>query len=302
MLADLSKTLRLCLALAMSTAAVAYPLLDAAPAWADDEDEEEDEDDEDKDDEDGEGGDGEEEEEEEEEDPDQPSVYSGNLYTLATYPQGEIQRPLTMTQGIAELRAGIGFDISNKTAFDTFGASGDFRYGYRDNLEFQAGFKGIKNFDAVSFYGAFEAGIIYDLVDFRVGAQFAQVADQNEFGIPIGFPFRYAPKPEIAVVALETAFEIQFDSDPDAVPNIGIVVQPAPIVAILVKAALRVPNFDFSEGNVQVPGTIAVQLSPNNRIDAGLEFTFGNLKPPEGAPAFYEDRFLLFFAQYRLGK
>jgi hypothetical protein len=125
--------------------------------------------------------------------------------------------------------------------------------------------------------------------------------DTTTFGIPIGFPFRYAPKPQVAVVALETAFEIQFDSKPDATPNIGIIVQPAPIVAILVRASLRVQDFDFSDtSKVSVPGTIAVQLSPNNKLDAGLEFTFGNLKPPEGGPKFYDDRFLLFFGQLRL--
>jgi hypothetical protein len=77
-------------------------------------------------------------------------------------------------------------------------------------------------------------------------------------------------------------------------------VQPVPIVAILVKAAVRVRDFDFSDTSaLTIPGTIAVQLSPNNKIDAGMEFTFNNLKPPEGVN-FYDDRFLLFFGQFRL--
>jgi hypothetical protein len=292
MLADLSKSLRLSLALVLGTAAAAFPIIDATPAWADDDD---DDDDEDKDDD-----DSEEEEEDEEEDPDQPGVTSGGLYTLKTYPQGEIQRPLTMTEGITEVRGGIGFDISNKTAFETFGLSADLRYGYRDNVELQAGFKGIENFDVLSFYGAFEGSIIYDLVDFRAGVSLDKNPAETTFGIPIGFPFRYAPKEQVAVVALETAFEIQFDSKPDATPNIGIVVQPVTIVAILVKAAVRVKDFDFSAENLAIPGTIAIQLSPNNRLDAGMEFTFHNLKPPEGGPKFYDQRFLLFFGQFRL--
>jgi hypothetical protein len=302
MLADLSKSLSLSFALVLGTAVVAMPVfgvLDASPAWADDDDEDEDEDDDDDDgdkDDDDEGG---EEEEEEPEDPDQPSVTSGGLYTLATYPQGEIQRPLTMTQGIKEVKAGIGFDISNTTAFETFGLSLDVRYGYQDNVELQAGFKGIKNFDAYGFYAAMEGSIVYDLVDFRAGVKLDH-AGETTFGIPIGFPFRYAPKEQVAVVALEEAFEIQFDSKPDATPNVGIIVQPAPIVAILVKAAVRVRDFDFSDTSaLTIPGTISVQLSPNNRIDAGMEFTFNNLKPPEGVN-FYDDRFLLFFGQYRL--
>ncbi len=297
MLADLSKSLRLSLALVLGAAAAAYPIVDVTPAYADDDDEDEDDDDEGDD----EGEDSGEEEEEEEEDPDQPPITAGGLYTLKTYPQGEIQRPLTMTEGITEAKLGVGFDISNKTAFETFGLSLDVRYGYKDNVEFQAGYYNIQNFDELGFYGAFEGSIVYDLVDFRAGVKLDKNPAETIFGIPIGFPFRYAPKEQVAVVALEEAFEIQFDSKPDAVPNIGIVVQPAPIVAIKVKAGLRVPDFDFSDtGTLTVPGSIAVQLSPTNKIDAGLEFRFPNLKPKEGEPKFYEQRFLLFFGQIRI--
>jgi len=313
MLRDLSDycrlRLRLSLALALGAGAALYPVLDVSPAWADEDDEDEDEDDEDgekKDDE-----EGEEEEEEEEEDPDQPKLTAGGLYVLETYPQGEIQRPLTMTQGIQELRGGIGFDISNKTAFETFGLSFDYRLGYQDNVELQAGFKGINNFKDLSGYVAFEGSIVYDLVDFRTGLSFSSVnvppippatesSRSTNFGIPIGFPFRYAPKEQVAVTALETAFEIQFDGKPDATPSIGIVVQPAPIVAILVKATVRVADFDFSDtSSLSIPATIAIQLSPTNKIDAGMDFTFNNLKPPEPAK-FYDSRFLLFFGQLRL--
>jgi len=305
----LLRSLRVSLALLAGAAAVTFPVLDDMRAWADDEDEDEDDGGDD------EGGDeeAEEDEDEEEADEDQPPVTAGGLYTLKTYPQGEIQRPLTLTKGITELRAGVGFDISNKTAFETFGLSLDGRYGYQDNVEFQAGFKGIKNFKDISFYAAFEGSIVYDVVDFRTGLGIQSAEDETgerslNIGIPIGFPFRYAPKPQVAVVALETAFEIQFDSKPDVTPNIGIVVQPVPIVALLIKAQLRVPDFDFSNtDNVAIPATFAIQLSPNNKLDAGMEFTFNNLKPkdPDGdgmleAPPFYDDRFLLFFGQIRI--
>jgi hypothetical protein len=307
MLRDLSTTFRLSLALVLGSAAALYPVLAFSPAWADDDDEDEDDDEDDGDD--GGGGDSEEEEEEEEADPDQPPITAGGLYTLKTYPQGEIQRPLTLSMGLQEMRAGIGFDISNKTAFESFGLSFDYRYGYQDNVELQAGFKGINNFKSISGYAAFEGSIVYDLVDFRTGIQFAYAADTTVVGVPIGFPFRYAPKEQVAVTALETAFEIQFDSKPDATPSIGIVVQPAPIVAILVKAAVRVTDFDFSDtSKLAIPATIAIQLSPNNKIDAGMDFTFNNLKPApidDGmggtiTPNFYDDRFLLFFGQIRL--
>jgi hypothetical protein len=319
MLRDLSTSLRLSLALVLGSAAALYPVLDSGTgfggsgtAWADDDDEEEDEGDDDDDDKGDEESD--EEEDEEEEDPDQPVLTAGGLYVLETYPQGEIQRPLTLSQGIQEMRAGIGFDISNKTAFETFGLSFDYRMGYQDNVELQAGFKGINNFKDLSGYAAFEGSIVYDLVDFRTGISFSSVEAsvttgdppmttterQTNFGIPIGFPFRYAPKEQVAVTALETAFEIQFDGKPDATPSIGIVVQPAPIVAILVKAAVRVADFDFSDtSKLTIPATIAIQLSPTNKIDAGMDFTFNNLKPPEPTK-FYDSRFLLFFGQIRL--
>ena len=301
MLADLPRRLSMSLILVAGSCAALYPVLDTTRAWADDDDEEEEEDEDSGDDE---GGG--EEEEEEEEDLEQPVITSGGLYTLETYPQGEIQRPLTMTKGITELKGGLGFDISNENAFKAFGASLDGRYGLDDHMELQAGFKGINDFKAITAYAAFEGAIIYDLIDFRAGLQVTSVPGvekrATEFGITVGFPFRYAPKPQVAVVALETAFEIQFDSVPDATPNIGIIIQPAPIVAIIVKAAVRVKDFDFSDtSKLTIPATVAIQLSPTNKIDAGLEFTFNNLKPPgDPAPKFYDDRFLLFFGQLRL--
>jgi len=309
-----TRHLRLVLVAVSGLAAGLFPIigpLGPRTAWADDDEDEEDSgDDEEGDDEEG-GG----EDEDEEVDEDQPPITAGGLYTLKTYPQGAIARPLTMTKGITELKGGVGFDISNETAFETVGVSADIRHGLQDNVELRAGFKGIKNFDLWSAYAAFEGSIVYDLVDFRIGLDLAKTAgattsDESSVGvsIPIGFPFRYAPKEQVAVTALETAFSIQFDSKPDFTPNVGIVIQPQPIVAILLKASLIIPRFDFRKDNVVVPASAAVQLSPNNRLDAGMEFRFGNLKLPEGTDIdgdgeedkFYDDRFLLFFARYRL--
>ena len=85
-------------------------------------------------------------------------------------------------------------------------------------------------------------------------------------------------------------------------------VQPAPIVALILKASLVIADFDFRAENVVVPASGAIQLSPNNKLDAGMEFRFGNLKLPEGtdldgdgmADKFYDDRFLLFFGRLRI--
>src|SRR5687767_2532993 len=110
MLRSLSTSLRLSLALALGSAAALYPVLDDSTgrAWADEDDEEEDDDEEGDDDEKGDD-ESDEEEDEEEEDPDQPPLTAGGLFTLQTYPQGEIQRPLTLSMGLQEMRAGIGF-------------------------------------------------------------------------------------------------------------------------------------------------------------------------------------------------
>ena len=52
---------------------------------------------------------------------------------------------------------------------------------------------------------------------------------------------------------------------------------------------------------IAIPATIDLQLSPTNKIDAGLQFSFPNLKPPgDPAPKFYDNRFLLLFAQLRI--
>ncbi len=304
---DRTRSLRLVLVAVSGLAAGLFPIigpLHVAPAYADDDDE----DDEDDGGDDGEdGGDDEGEDEEEEEDEDQPPITAGGLYTLKTYPQGEIQRPLTMTKGITEVKGGFGFDVSNETAFESVGASADLRYGMQDNVELRAGFKGIKNFDLFSAYAAFEGSIVYDLVDFRAGFGLSHAPGSTKANIPIGFPFRYAPKEQVAVTALETAFSINFDAKPDFTPNVGVVIQPQPIVALILHASLVIPGFNFKKDNAVIPATAAIQLSPNNRLDAGAEFSFGNLKPPDPdadgpleAPAFYDDRFMLFFARYRL--
>src|SRR6476659_788776 len=62
---------------------------------------------------------------EEEVDKDQPDVTAGGLFTMKSYPVREISRPLTLTQGITQIRASVGTDLSAKGAFETFGLSGE---------------------------------------------------------------------------------------------------------------------------------------------------------------------------------
>src|SRR4051812_22402374 len=71
----------------------------------------------------GKGDEGEGDDTEEEVDKDQPDVTAGGLFTMATYPLREIERPLTMTQGITQGRVSLGTDLSAKGAFSTGGLS-----------------------------------------------------------------------------------------------------------------------------------------------------------------------------------
>jgi hypothetical protein len=99
------------------------------------------------------------------------------------------------------------------------------------------------------------------------------------------------------------------DARPDFKPSVGIIVQPVPVFAAKITAQVQIPNFDFSGDNFIVPATLDLQYSVSHALDVGLDFTFNNLKPPDPdgemgpleAPKFYDDRFLLLFAQFRLG-
>jgi len=310
---------RLGLVLSLSVAAVAYPIT----AWADDDDEEEDDDDGGGDDDD--GGDDDEEEEEEEED--QPPVTAGGLFTKETYPQAELERPLTITRKMTELRLGIDIDVSSGSAFKNFGIAFDARHGLEDNVELQAGLRSdLNHFNSFSFYAAFEGSIVYDLVDFRGGIviPYTKTTDMTTgdttsntaFDIEFGFPFRYAPKPQVAVIALDTFMTINTSgekytvmsgeetielnsSTPDLTPSIGVIVQPMPMLALILKAKLIIADFNTDADNFKIPVSLNVQFSPKNLLDIGGEFSFPNLKPPEPAK-FTDSRFLLLYGQIRI--
>lgn len=358
---SLSRGLSLALALSVSLGSLA---LTATPAWADD-DEEEEEEDEDGGDDDGEGEEG------EEEDKDQPPVTAGGLYTLKTYPIREISRPLTMTQGIAQVRLAAGTDISAKGAFETFGVNLEALYGLKDNFTILGGLTNAYNFKQFGLYFGFEGALAYDLVDFRLAARVSRnaipgyaifcnpPASPNEmpmggvcqnamasqdnlpsgdysagdmkFGIDIGLPFRYAIRPELAIVALQTLMTIDFnaaDQDyvtvtpvqnpqpgqpqtmtltkgngakPDLNPSLGIATNPIAPLSVVIFAQLRIPDFDTSAGAFQVPVTGRLQFSPNQKLDIGLEFTLLNVKPPEGQSPI-DNRFLSLFVQTRVGR
>ena len=304
MIADWSRIVRLGVVVALGACAVVRPFhQELAFAQDDDEDEDSADDDEDSEDED-----------EEEADADQPPVTAGGLYTKDTYPISEIDRPLTITKGMTELRAGIDVDVSAKTAFEKWGLGFDFRHGLEDNVEIQAGLRSdLNKFTNFNFYAALEASIVYDLVDFRLATAIPYTKTGSEsdtkLDFQIGFPFRYAPKPQVGIIALDTFMTINTEGKPDLTPSVGIIVQPAPMLAIKLQGTVIIRDFDTEAENFLIPVSANIQFSPKNLIDIGGEFTFPNLKPPEEdtngdgmldpAPKFYKQRMLLLYGQAR---
>lgn len=221
---------RLALVLGLSASFVAWTG-HYQTAFAEDDEEEDEEEEEEEGGDDGEVGDEECEDEEGcEADKDQPDVTAGGLYTIKTYPKRELFRPLTMTQGITQLRAALGVDVSDKTAFEYAGITLDGKYGYRDNFTLLAGFGGDYNFKAFDVSFGFEGGLAYDMFDIRLQARIARAAVVDtvdmatgkpdsykagagvQFAVDLGFPFRYVARPEIAIVALETLISFDFNA------------------------------------------------------------------------------------------
>jgi hypothetical protein len=303
------------------TAVIAWPVQVAQAD--DDDDEDEGDDDDDGDDDDG----GTEEEEEEEDAKDQPPITAGGLYTLKTYPIRELERPLTITEKILQTRIGLGVDVSAKGAFEQYGLNVDARYGFRDHVTGLVGFDNAYNFKQFAFYAGIEAALAYDFIDFRAAARISRPAipsinasDPNRIdyeaggvkaSIDVGFPFRYKATKEVAIIALDTLISFDFNASefmgvevngvkPDLNPSLGIATNPIAPVSIVLFAQLQVVDFDTTADNFVIPATARVQFSPNQKLDLGLEFTFLNVKPPEGK--FYDNRFLLLYGQFRIGR
>ncbi len=351
---SLSRVNRIALILLLS---LGYVASDDGVVFAQDDDEESGDDE-------GDGGEG--EEEEETTDEDQPPVTAGGLFTMRTYPVRETLRPLTMTQKIGQVRVSIGTDLSAKGAFKSAGVSVEGLYGMKDNVTLLGGFTSAYNLKQFGVYFGFEGALLYDMIDIRLAANLHRNAvpgyglfcnpssngdDPNmnmcgnpdaeisaepngefsaggtKFSLELGFPFRYAIRPEIAIVALQTLMTIDFNEvandyvivtpgangqpptfagrpnkvTPDLVPSIGIATNPIPPLSVTIFAQLRVIDFDTTAGAFQVPVTGRVQFSPSQKFDVGLEFTLLNVKPPEGQSPI-ENRYLALFAQSRFGK
>ena len=297
-------------------------------------------------------------------DKDQPPVTAGGLFTLKTYPQNEILRPLTMTEGITQIRVGVGTDISAKGAFGSYGATIEGQYGLRDNFTLIGGLTDAYNFKQFEAYAGFEGSLVYDLLDIRVAADvhrnaypiylnycsplvsgdvpglnptcqnsnaMLETLPSGKYGaggtkvsLDIGFPFRYAFRPQIALILGQSLISIDFNSvsndhylldmpmgsttyQYEAVPNgykpdlnltLGLELNPIPQLSIVATAALKIADFDPSGDNFQIPVTLRVEGSLSRQLDLGLEFTLVDVNPPDPVSAI-DNRYVSIYGQAR---
>jgi hypothetical protein len=263
-------------------------------------------------------------------DADQPPVTAGGLYSKATYPISVIERPLTLIQGMTEVRVALGTDISAKGAFEAWNAGLDGHYGITDGSEIQFGIHSdLNKFKSFSAYVGFEGALSYDMVDFRT-ALIVPVAKTTTIdssttppttssktdvapGIQIGFPVKYRLKPEVAIIAIRNLMTVNFRSKPDLTPTVGAIIQPVPIFSAVIEAGITIKGFNTDGDNFAIPASLALQLTPANNIDFGLQFAFPTLKPAkvtapdpmdpmktiDVTPKFYDSRTLLFFGTLR---
>jgi hypothetical protein len=290
----LARLLRLRLALLLASFVGFATVLHAFPssAWAQDDDDDDDDDD------DGGGGGGDDDDDDE---TPQPPVTSGGLYTKKTWPITELERPLTVIGGMFEARAGIDIDVSKDTAFEIWRAKLDARYGVKDFLELQGGLSAVLTGDIAagslfSMYGGFESSIMYDLVDFRFLVELP-LDPEFKFDMTFGFPFRYKPKPNVAIIALDKIMTIHTDgAKPDLTIGVGLIFQVIKNFAVLGRGEVTIPQFNTDV--IIIPATVAFQFSPNNKFDLGGEFTLGNLKVSDPVKP-WDQRSLLLYLQAR---
>ncbi|HEU5057506.1 MAG TPA: hypothetical protein VFU21_13320 [Kofleriaceae bacterium] len=211
-----------------------------------------------------------------------------------------------------ELQAGVDFLLvttqSKQDAFEQFGSL-------------------LPPLDAFVVNIGLESALYYDLVDFRLAldmpinpgvpgneAPDCETVDETApcgltppvpftIDIVVGFPFRWAPKKQFAVVGLDKLFTVHTidGSKPDLTAQFGFVINPLEILAVFLRAEFIVP--EFNTNFLLIPASAAVQFSPNNRFDIGLQFGFNNIKPTAADEAAdvgpFDRRFLLLYAQAR---
>ncbi len=223
--------------------------------------------------------------------------------------------PLQVKYGLAdhvELQAGYDFlMVTTRKKFDEFE-----RFGARQ-----------PRLDKMVATFALESALYYDFVDFRLALDFPVNPGVKGFDAPncetvlptdpcgltppvpftidivVGFPFRWAPKKQFAIVGLDKLFTVHTigGGKPDLTTQLGFAIQPLDFLVVFLNAELVVP--EFNTNFLFLPATAAVQFSPNNKFDIGLQFGFNNLKPPvydqERGIGPLDRRFLLLYLQAR---
>jgi hypothetical protein len=180
--------------------------------------------------------------------------------------------------------------------------------------------------DAFILNVGLESALYYDLVDFKIGLDLPinpgvpgnprpecteDPADlcgftppvPFTFDIVVGFPFRWAPKKQFAILGLDKLFTVHTigGGKPDLTASIGFLIQPIDLLALFLRGEFIVP--EFNTNYLLIPAAFTAQFSPNNRFDIGLEFMFANVKPTPFDEAQdigpFDRRFLLLFLQAR---
>jgi hypothetical protein len=245
---------------------------------------------------DGGGGDEEEEEEEEEEgaeeggeegdedpnklDKDQPPLTAGANYTLETWSLAEVERPLILSVGILEGRIDVTAGLNKGAAFKEARMGLELKYGMSDTLQLHAGADlGLATPDGAPKSNGINAGvemsILFDMIDARLSFEY-DFSSEN-FDIVIGFPVKYRFNDKIAIIALDRILSIHTQGgSPDLEVGVGGVFQAMPILAIVVRARLILPQFE--PDLLTIPLQVDVQVSPINRVDFGLAAVLGNVK------------------------
>ena len=254
------------------------------------------------------GGDEEEEEEEEEGaaedeqgeegddggtklDKDQPPVTAGSNFTIESYPTAEVERPLILNIGMLEGRVGIDAGLNKGQAFKSARLDLEVRYGLLDMFELQAGANlGLATPDGAAKANTISAGaevsVLYDVIDARLSLEYEFTSEA--FDIVFGVPVKYRFNDKIAIIALDRILNIHTKGgSPDLEIGVGGVFQALPILAIIARAKIIIPQFepDF----LQIPLQVDIQVSPINRVDFGLAAILGNLKGQDGPDPESED-------------
>jgi hypothetical protein len=85
---------------------------------------------------------------------------------------------------------------------------------------------------------------------------------------------------------------------PDLTPSIGFALNPIPQLSVVAYAQLIVPDFDTHAGAFQVPVSLRIEASPQQKLDIGLQFTLLNVDPPDPQSP-VDNRFLSAYMQAR---